>query len=315
MHDFAALEAQDVRDHWKHEAQEFTPWLADQIEAENASDLEDVLGLDLEVIEREKSVGKYNVDIFARVVEDGRNVVIENQLEDSDHNHLGKSIAYAAGLDADIIVWIASKFNDEHTDAIQWLNKNSREGVDLFAIRLEVWRIGDSKPAVRFNAVEEPSEWQEKAKRTEGELTETKTLQEEFWTTFRDRIESSETPLRPRKPKPQHWYDNPIGRSGFKLQFTANTVEDKIYCQLIIRDDAEAYQQLDAEREQIEEQFGEQLVWSAPEDAQGESKRSKISLSRTCDLSKREDWEDYIDWMVDRGERFHDVFYDRIQQF
>jgi hypothetical protein len=315
MHDFAALEAQDVRDHWKHEAQEFTPWLADQIEAENASDLEDVLGLDLEVIEREKSVGKYNVDIFARVVEDGRNVVVENQLEDSDHNHLGKSIAYAAGLDADIIVWIASKFNDEHTDAIQWLNKNSREGVDLFAIRLEVWRIGDSKPAVRFNAVEEPSEWQEKAKRTEGELTETKTLQEEFWTTFRDRIESSETPLRPRKPKPQHWYDNPIGKSGFKLQFTANTVEDKIYCQLIIRDDAEAYQQLDAEREQIEEQFGEQLVWSAPEDAQGESKRSKISISRTCNLSKREDWEDYIDWMVDRGERFHDVFYDRIQQF
>jgi hypothetical protein len=315
MHDFAALEAQDVRDHWKHEAQEFTPWLADQIEAENASDLEDVLGLDLEVIEREKSVGKYNVDIFARVVEDGRNVVIENQLEDSDHNHLGKSIAYAAGLDADIIVWIASKFNDEHTDAIQWLNKNSREGVDLFAIRLEVWRIGDSKPAVRFNAVEEPSEWQEKAKRTEGELTETKTLQEEFWTTFRDRIESSETPLRPRKPKPQHWYDNPIGKSGFKLQFTANTVEDKIYCQLIIRDDAEAYQQLAAEREQIEKQFGEQLVWSAPEDAQGESKRSRISISRTCDLSKREDWEDYIDWMVDRGERFHDVFYDRIQQF
>jgi hypothetical protein len=315
MHDFAELEAQNVREHWEHEAQEFTPWLADQIEAEEASNMENVLGLDLEVIEREKSVGRYNVDIFAEVVEDGRKVVIENQLGDSDHDHLGKSIAYAAGLDADIIVWIAPKFNDEHTDAVQWLNKNSREGVDLFAIRLEVWRIEESKPAVRFNAVEEPSEWQEKAKRSEGELTETKQLQEEFWTAFRDRIESIDTTLRPRKPMPHHWYNNPIGKAGFQIQFTTNTVEDAFYCQLIIKDDAEAYQQLEADREEIEAQMGEDLIWRPPEDAQGDSNRSKISLKRAGALSNKDAWEEYIDWMVDRGEKFHSVFHNRIQRF
>lgn len=123
MTQFRALEPQNVRDYWSHEAREFTPWLADAIRTEDASHLEDVLGLDLEVIETEKSVGKYNVDIVAEVADDGRIVVIENQLEQSDHDHLGKSIAYAAGVDADIIVWITPKFNDEHRDAIQWVNR------------------------------------------------------------------------------------------------------------------------------------------------------------------------------------------------
>ena len=135
--EFHELEPQDVREYWTHEAHDFTPWLATSIGSEEVSHLEDVLGLDLEVTETEKSVGKYNVDIVAEVVDDGRQVVIENQLSSSDHDHLGKSIAYAAGVDADIIVWISPTFNDEHRDAIQWLNKNSREGIDLFAIRLD----------------------------------------------------------------------------------------------------------------------------------------------------------------------------------
>ena len=95
--EFHELEPQDMREYWTHKAHDFTPWLADSIESEEVSHLEDVLGLDLEVTEMEKSVGKYNVDIVAEVVDDGRQVVIENQLSSSDHDHLGKSIAYAAG--------------------------------------------------------------------------------------------------------------------------------------------------------------------------------------------------------------------------
>jgi hypothetical protein len=170
MPEFSQLELQDVREYWEDEARDFTPWLANSIGTEEVSKLEDALGLDLEVIETEKSVGRYNVDILAEVVDDNRNVVIENQLSSSDHDHLGKSIAYASGVDADIIVWIAPRFYDEHRDAMQWLNQNSREGVDLFALRLEVWTIGDSDPAIRLNPVAEPSEWKEKAQRSEGEL-------------------------------------------------------------------------------------------------------------------------------------------------
>lgn len=243
--DFRELESQDVREYWDHEAQDFTPWLANQIRSENASHLEDVLGLDLEIIATEKSVGKYSVDILSEVGADDRQVVIENQLNTSDHDHLGKCIAYAAGVDADIIVWVSPSFNDEHKDAFQWLNKNSREGIDLFAIRLEVWKIADSPPAVRLNPAEDPSEWKSKAKRSEGEVSEMKNLEEEYWTQFRDLITERRTPLRPRKPKPEHYYDNPIGRTGYKLQFKHKSAEKNLYCQLVIEDDTDSYKKLE----------------------------------------------------------------------
>ncbi len=312
---FNELEPQEVRDYWDDEARDFTPWLAESISSDEASHLSDVLGLDLEVKETEKNVGRYQVDILAEVVDDGRQIVIENQLNDSDHDHLGKSIAYAAGLDADIIAWIAPTLNDEHRDAIQWLNQNSREGVDFFAIRLEVWKIEESPPAVRFNPVEDPSEWKEKAQRSRDELTETKKLQEAYWTTFRDKIRERDTPLRPRKPKPKHWYNNPIGKSGYKLQFTVNTRENQLYCQLVIKDDAEGYHELERQREEIEDEMSvldETLLWRPPEE--GDSDWSKITLTREGYLENEDAWDEYHDWMFECGETFYEVFYDRIQE-
>lgn len=310
MQQFRELEAQDARGYWQDEARDFTPWLAAQIENEDVSQLEDTLGLDLEVVDIEKDVGRYRVDIVAETVDDGRTVVIENQLEQSDHDHLGKAIAYAAGVDADIIAWLSPKFNDEHRDAMQWLNENSREGIDFFALRIEVWKIGDSEPAVRLNPVEKPSEWKERAKRSKGELSETQQLQEQFWTAFRDKIEDRETPLSTRKPSPRHWYDNPIGKSGFVLSFRVNTVKNKISCILIIKDDSEAFQELEAQKEAIESEISESLNWNEA----GETKaQSKIIFEREANLSKRNMWDEYHDWLIEQGERFHEAFYDRIQ--
>lgn len=313
MSEFGSLESQDVREHWRHEENDFTPWLADEIEAEVPSHLENALGLDLEVVKREKSVGKYNVDIFAKVVDDRRNVVIENQLNSSDHDHLGKSLAYAAGVDADIIVWVAPSFNDEHIDALRWLNENSREGVDLFAIKLEVWRIGESDPAVRLNPVEKPSEWKEKVKRSSTELTETKKLQEEFWTAFRDKIRTEDTPLRARKAYPQHWYNNPVGKAGFKISFTINTVEDRIYTRLIINNDPEVYWKLEDERSDIDAEFEETLSWDEPEETHGGNERSKIKISRPAQLTNKDEWDEYLNWLIEQGKQFHEVFGPRIQ--
>lgn len=314
MPEFASLESQDVREYWEHEAQEFTPWLADEIRAKDVSELEDTLGLDLEVIEEEKSVGRYNVDILAEVVDDNRNVVIENQLDSSDHDHLGKSLAYASGVDADIVVWIAPRFYDEHRDAMQWLNQNSREGVDLFAIRVEVWTIGESEPAVRLNPVAEPSEWKEKAQRSEGELSETKQLQEEFWTQFRDRIEERDTPLRPWKPKPQHWYSNPIGKDGFELSFVFNSRDNELRAELVIQDDAEAYWQLEEDREEIDNELERDLVWNDPEETRAGKDRSKLMFTKQAAISDEERWDEYLEWMIECGELFHEVFYERIQR-
>lgn len=314
MPEFASLESQEVREHWEHEAHKFTPWLADEIRAEDVSNLEDSLGLDLEIVEEEKSVGRYNVDILAEVVDDNRNVVIENQLNSSDHDHLGKSIAYASGVDADIIVWIAPRFYDEHRDAIQWLNENSREGVDLFAIRLEVWKIGESDPAVRLNPIAEPSEWKEKAQRSENDLTETEQLQEEFWTEFRDRIEGPDTSLSARKPYPNYYYNNPIGKAGFELQFTINSRDNELGVGLVIRDDENAYDQLADQRAEIEAEVDRELEWNPPEETHAGKKRSKILITKRGDVTDEAQWDEYLDWMVEQGGLFHDVFYDRIQR-
>lgn len=312
MTEFGAFEPQDVRDFWAHEEHQFTPWLVQEIESAQASDLEDVLGLDLGVLAREKSVGKYNVDIHAEVIEDGRSVVIENQLERFDHDHLGKALAYAAGLDADIIVWIAPRFDDEHRDAIQWLNENSREGIDLFAIRLEVWRIGDSQPALRFNPVEEPSEWKTRVQRKTGDLSETKQLQEAFWTEFRDRIETRKTPLHPRKPKPEYRYANPVGVGWAHLAFGILVDEDRMYVSLTISDDEKAFWQLHESRISIEEELGQELVWEEPQETPAGRWRSQIMVYQDADLSEYEMWDGYHDWLLEIGERFLEVFPDRL---
>jgi hypothetical protein len=313
MAQFRELESQDVREHWSDEADDFTPWLAGQIKDEDVSQLEDALGLDLEVVDTEKDVGRYRVDVVAETVDDGRTVVIENQLEKSDHDHLGKSIAYAAGVDADIIVWLSPKFNDEHRDAMEWLNEKSREGIDFFALRIEVWKIGDSEPAVRLNPVEKPSEWKEKAKRSKDELTETKKLQERFWTEFRDKIESRNTPLRTRKPKADNRYSNPIGRAGYVLRFIANTLDSKIVCELIIRDNAEAFLELKSQKEEIEAVTGDSLIWDEQAESLTGKERGKIKTARDADLSQEDSWDDYHDWLIEQGELFHKAFYDRIQ--
>lgn len=314
MQQFAPLRSQDVREYWDHEERDFTPWVADRIRAEEVSELEDSLGLDLDVIQTEKSVGRYSVDILAEVVDDNRKVVIENQLQSSDHDHLGKSLAYASGVDADIIVWIAPQFHDEHRDAFQWLNQNSRESVNLFAVRLEVWTIGDSKPAVRLNPIVEPSEWREKAQRPDEEITETKKLQEEFWSQFRDRIEETGTPLRPRKPKPHHWYNNPIGKSGMHLAFILNSRDDEIRAELIIKDDAGAYWQLAEDRDKIDESLDRELTWMEPEKTRAEKERSRIFFSRQADITDTDRWDEYQKWLIECGELFHEHFYDRIQR-
>ncbi|WP_233125138.1 DUF4268 domain-containing protein [Halorubrum sp. SD683] len=268
----------------------------------------------MEVIEREKSVGKYNVDIYARVVDDGRTIVIENQLQDSDHDHLGKAIAYAARVDADIIVWLTPEFNDEHCDALQWLNENTREGIDLFAIRLEVWQIENSPPAVRFNAVEQPSEWKEKAQRSRGDLSERDKLREEFWTAFRDRIEDTTTPLSSRKPYPNHYYSNPTGVGGYHIPFYVDEAESELGLELIFEDDADGFEELRDHAEELETALGADLYWGELRETRTGKMRSELGVKRDADIEDRERWDEYFDWMLEQGERFHDVFPERLRQ-
>ena len=133
--DLGKLEKVPVRSVWKHEAHDFTPWLA-----KNLNELAEALGLDLDVeqAEEEAPVGTFSLDILVRDVDGGRPVIIENQLEKTDHDHLGKLLTYAAGYNAGVIVWITGEFTDEHRAALDWLNQETGE-LD-FVQKLDTWR-------------------------------------------------------------------------------------------------------------------------------------------------------------------------------
>ena len=154
MVQIARLSEVNLREVWTNEAAKFTPWLADNLDT-----LGDALGIDLELMGTEAPVGPFSLDIHARDPNGNRVVVIENQLERTDHDHLGKLLTYASGYDANVVVWLAREFRDEHRQALDWLNQRTDENTEFFGVVVELWKIDDSRPAVKFNLVSTPNEW------------------------------------------------------------------------------------------------------------------------------------------------------------
>ena len=178
---FGTLEAVDVRQAWRHEAQDFTPWLA-----ANLDRLASVLGVELECEDTEVRVGPYRADIVARIPQDDTRVLIENQLGDADLRHLGQLLAYLAGLEAKMVVWVATGFDEAHRSAIRWLNEHTADPFAFFAVRLELVRIGDSRPAPIFDVIERPNEWDRQVQSAgrRGGLSDTGKFRRDFWAHF-----------------------------------------------------------------------------------------------------------------------------------
>ena len=150
------LEEVDLKCFWKHEERDFTPWLSEE---ENIALLGEAIGMDLEVISREESVGSYRADILCKDSANGHFVVIENQIEQTDHKHLGQIITYGTGLNASSCIWIAKSFTGEHRAAIDWLNSISDDEHNFFAIEIKLYKIGNSPLAPIFNVVAKPNDW------------------------------------------------------------------------------------------------------------------------------------------------------------
>lgn len=163
------VEIKDLREVWPNEAHDFTPWLA-----ENIGILGSALGIDIDVEETESSVGDFNVDIFASDADTGRRIVIENQLEDTDHNHLGKLITYASGKSAELVIWVVRHAREEHRAAIEWLNAHTDEGIGFVLCEIKLYRIGSSDPAPKFEIIEQPNDWAKEMKRPAGTATKRK---------------------------------------------------------------------------------------------------------------------------------------------
>lgn len=195
-----------MRQLWKHEQHDFSKWIA---HAENIELLNEILGLTLVDVDKEVYVGAYRCDIVAQDERTGAKVIIENQLEPSSHDHLGKLITYASGLDASVIVWIVTEAREEHKSAIEWLNNNTNQNANFFLIELHAYQIGDSLPAPKFEVIERPNDFIKlsKSKNGKNEMSKTQSERLEFWTMFNDVIAERGKPFNIRKASTDHWYD------------------------------------------------------------------------------------------------------------
>lgn len=297
------LDKGDLRKVWKREDSDFTNWLAQE---ENLVLLSDAIGIDIKLIRTEASVGGFSVDVLAEEENSERKVIIENQLEPSDHAHLGKIITYASGYDASIIIWILEDVRDEHKQAIDWLNEHTDENVNFFVAKIEIWKIGDSPYAPRFHIISKPNDWAKAVKKsaTESELTDTKLMQFEYWNKFKEYAVQHKTKLRLRKAYPQHWYDVSIGSSECHLCLSVHTRDELIACEIWIGNSKELFKKLREKKDSIEQELSEKLEWME----MPLKKASRIKLSHELSVNDQENWEKCFKWMLDHAKKFYVVF-------
>ncbi len=302
----------DLREAWVGEATDFTPWLA---QPENIGLLGDAIGIDLEVESQEQSVGPFRADILCRDTISNHYVLIENQLERTDHGHLGQLLTYAAGLEAVTIVWIAKHFTEEHRAALDWLNNATTSGFNFFGLEIELWRIGDSAMAPKFNVVSKPNDWS-KAVREQATgsasvgLTEIQQLHLEFWTQFRQYLEDHQSAIRTNRPSKDSWTNVAVGRSFFSL-FPWNGMRDDrsgVYLQFT-GPDAKAHFGLVEQRHRtlVEEKLSPlgTVAWRLLPNG----KESQISLVRASSTpSKKETWPELNEWMAGALETMSALF-------
>lgn len=300
------LKKVNLRDQWKKEDTDFTPWLAHE---DNIELLSETIGVELEVQGQEENVGPFRADILCMDTVNNHYVLIENQLEKTDHTHLGQLMTYAAGLDAVSIIWIAQKFTEEHRAALDWLNRITDDTFNFFGIEIELFKIGDSLAAPLFNLVSKPNDWAKSVRKSASSqnLTDTKLLQLEYWIAFKDFMEESGSKIKIHKPQPQHWTDMAIGRSGYHLSATVNTRDDtlNIWLNITGSNAKENYDKLfSTSKEKSLSVISQSLLWNRMDD----KKQSAIILTTKGQLSNKSNWNSQFEWFKENLEAFTSFF-------
>ena len=297
------LKKVDLRKAWVHEAYDFTKWLAEE---ENLEVLSNAINIEISLIDTEANVGRFSVDILAEEVNTGEKIIIENQLEKTDHDHLGKIITYASGLEANIIVWIVKEALEEHQKAISWLNENTDSEISFFLIQIEVWQIDNSNYAPKMNVLEKPNDWFKEVKKFTDttDLTPTKKLQFEFWTNFKAYGSDGNISLSFRKVYPQHWYEFSIGRSGAVISLTTNTQTKEIGCELYIHNSNEFFDIIYEDKERIEKALENNIEWMPLPD----KKASRIKSVKSFNIENKENWKEAFDWFVEYINKYKELF-------
>ena len=338
------LERADLREAWGTEDGDFTPWLAQE---ENIALLGDAIGIDLEIEAQEMRVGLFRADIVCLDTAslDNRRVLVENQLYRTDHTHLGQLMTYASGLDAVTIVWIAERFTDEHRSTLDWLNKITDEDIRFFGIEVELWRIGNSPPAPKFNIVSKPDDWTKSAsterrrhtprtppsrkpkdwtksasierRQSASDYTPTQLLQIEYWRALQDlmqqRLQQRQGKVKPRKGYPQNFQVFAIGKDRCMLMATVHFKANRIGVELLLEgdDSKKHFALLLKDKDEIELELDRTIEWS------NKSGQKQCSIGKSvrdnCDLMSRDNWPDYLNWMCEELENLYRVFATRIK--
>lgn len=297
------LKEVNIRDVWKHEQYGFSAWLAQE---ENIQELGDVLGLTLTNIETEKFVGNFRCDILCKDDATDKVVLIENQLEPTNHDHLGKIITYASGLNASVIVWIVKEANEQHASAIEWLNNHTDDTVDFFLIEVHAYQIGNSLPAPRFEVIEKPNNFakttRQVAKIPDENSRYAKRL--EFWNKFNEILESRHRPFPVRKATTNHWYNVALGSSECHLSIDLLNRENKIRVGLWITNNKDIFDSLFAKKEEIENQLSFILEWDRKEDANASSINTYIE---GLDFDKNDNYKELMNKVIDTVLEFKKV--------
>lgn len=308
------LEKVELREAWLSESSDFTPWLAQD---ENLGLLGETIGIELELEAQEKEVGPFRADILCKDTVTDSWVLIENQLERTDHSHLGQVLTYAAGLKAVTVVWIAKRFTEEHRAALDWLNEHTDEGIHLFGLEVELWKIGDSSIAPKFNVISQPNDWSrtvQQAAAGTGEVSAHKQIQLKFWTAYLEHMESKNSIVRFVKPLPRNWIAHSMGRTGVYLasvtsswNYETGVKEPQLRAELCLNGPSSKreFAALQEQKESIEEALGFAVTWHIPDD---KVRLCKIYAQEEADFLNESLWPGQFEWLRQRVEALYRVF-------
>ncbi len=301
--ELGTLEPVDLRSYWTDEARDFTPWLAEE---SNLGRLAATLDMDLALEGVEVPVGPYRADILARDLTTDAQVIIENQLEKTNHDHLGKTLTYAASLGANVIVWIAKEFSEEHRRALDYLNEHVAPRLRFYGIEMQLWRIGTSPAAPLFHMVSSPNAYTAVTPAPPGEPSETRNLYLEFWSGFREFCTARGTTLRMHKPRASSNYRIAVGRSKFAIRLRISAQKRYVVCDIYMRGRyaRSAFEHLQRQRAAVERETGP-LEWRALSGGRG----YQIALyHRDIDVTNRATWDAAWAWLKTEAERFSHTF-------
>jgi hypothetical protein len=305
------LEKVEMREIFENEATDFTPWLAKQ---ENIDRLGELIGMDLVVESEEKEVGPFRADILCKNISNDELVLIENQLEKTDHKHLGQLLTYATGLKAVNIVWISTNFVDEHRATLDWLNTITTAKYNFFGVQAALHKIGNSLIAPQFTIVSKPNDWSKdiNSRSDEEDIGPSRKKYLQFWKKLSEKVKSKgNSPLEPKESMPRNyqsfWLHPGCNLAGV---FSGRSKNRDLCAEIYIPDNKDLFKTLEKEKDAIEKKFCEELTWEPLE----YRKASRIAVYKSnFEIDNEASWDENIDWLILKLEKLHYVFNERLK--